>query len=78
MVSGAEPLAEDAMLGDSLRLDSRVEQLEARLIREALSRAGGNRSQAAKLLGISRNGLAIKMERLGIKASAPSGSMKQG
>ena len=68
VVSRPEPLAEDASLDASLRLDSRVEQLEARLIREALTRAGGNRSQAAKLLGISRNGLAIKMQRLGIKA----------
>jgi transcriptional regulator with GAF, ATPase, and Fis domain len=74
VVSGAEPLAEEEFLGDSLRLDSRVEQLEARLIREALTRAGGNRSQAAKLLGISRNGLAIKMKRLGIKASVSAGT----
>jgi transcriptional regulator with PAS, ATPase and Fis domain len=77
VVSGAEPLAEEEFLGDSLRLDSRVEQLEARLIREALTRAGGNRSQAAKLLGISRNGLAIKMKRLGTKASVSAGTMKQ-
>jgi DNA-binding NtrC family response regulator len=40
--------------------------LEGRLIREALARAGGNYTQAAKLLGISRNGLALKMQRLGI------------
>jgi transcriptional regulator with AAA-type ATPase domain len=52
--------------GGSLGLEGRVQELEGRLIREALSRAGGNRTQAAKLLGISRNGLAIKMERLGI------------
>jgi len=50
----------------TLQLEERVGELEARLIRQALARAGGNRTQAAKLLGISRNGLAIKMERLGI------------
>ncbi len=50
----------------SLQLDSNVDQLERRLIREALARAGGNRSQAARLLGLSRNGLANKMQRLGI------------
>jgi len=47
-----------------LRLDTRVEGLERRLITVALARARGNRSRAAKLLGISRNGLAIKMSRL--------------
>jgi transcriptional regulator with PAS, ATPase and Fis domain len=50
----------------SLELEGSVARLERRLIREALGRAGGNRTQAARLLGVSRNGLAIKMERLGI------------
>jgi DNA-binding NtrC family response regulator len=35
-------------------------------VTEALRRSGGNRTQAARLLGVSRNGLAIKMERLGL------------
>jgi DNA-binding NtrC family response regulator len=71
VASAPELLArgEDPPRDDSLQLDSRIEQLEARLIREALTRVGGNRSRAAKLLGISRNGLAIKMQRLGIKSS---------
>jgi len=51
---------------DSLELGKSVEALERRLIREALDEAGGNRTQAAKLLGISRNGLAIKMKKLGL------------
>jgi DNA-binding NtrC family response regulator len=54
---------------ETLDLEANVGALEARLIREALERSGGNRSQAARLLGISRNGLAIKMERLGIHVS---------
>jgi len=49
-----------------------VAALERRLIQQALERAAGNRSQAARLLGISRNGLAIKMERLGV--GPPAGS----
>jgi DNA-binding NtrC family response regulator len=52
-----------------LDLQQNVDATERRLIREALERAGGNRSHAARLLGISRNGLAIKMERLGIHPS---------
>ncbi len=49
-----------------LSLEANVARLERRLIREALARAHGNRSEAARLLGVSRNGLALKMERLGI------------
>jgi transcriptional regulator with PAS, ATPase and Fis domain len=52
--------------GGSLELDAHVRKVEERLIRQALARASGNRTQAAKFLGISRNGLTIKMERLGI------------
>ena len=37
-----------------------------RVILEALERTEGNRSQAAKLLGTTRRGLAMKMERLEI------------
>ena len=51
---------------DTLELAKNVSALERRLIREALDKAGGNRTQAAKLLRISRNGLAIKMEKLGL------------
>jgi transcriptional regulator with PAS, ATPase and Fis domain len=51
---------------DTLELAKNVNALERRLIQEALGKAGGNRTQAAKLLGISRNGLAIKMEKLGL------------
>ena len=50
----------------SLELAPSMDRLERRLIEEALARSGGNRTQAARLLGISRNGLAIKMARLGI------------
>ena len=49
-----------------LDLGKNVDALERRLIAEALAQAQGNRSRAAKLLGVSRNGLAIKMKRLGV------------
>jgi len=64
----ASPEPSPASEGTSLELASRLEVLEEQLVREALARADGNRTQAAKLLGISRNGLAIKMQRLGIEA----------
>jgi transcriptional regulator with AAA-type ATPase domain len=49
-----------------LGLEHLVSATESAAIREALRRTAGNKSQAARLLGLSRNGLAIKMERYGI------------
>lgn len=53
--------------GPHLSLEAATENLESMMIRKALLKTRGNRTQAAKLLGITRNGLAIKMDRLGIK-----------
>ena len=53
----------------SLALEPQLRALETRLVCEALERAGGKQVQAAKLLGISRNGLAKKIKRLGIAPS---------
>ena len=56
------PLSAD----DTLELQRHVDALENRLIGEALARTQGNRTEAARLLAISRNGLALKMARLGL------------
>lgn len=53
--------------GEFRPLQERIEEIERRAIRQALDKTGGNKSAAARLLGISRNGLALKMERLGIE-----------
>jgi transcriptional regulator with AAA-type ATPase domain len=50
-----------------LDLERLVGGCEQAAIREALRRTHGNKSQAARLLGLSRNGLAIKIERYGLK-----------
>jgi DNA-binding NtrC family response regulator/pSer/pThr/pTyr-binding forkhead associated (FHA) protein len=50
-----------------LELERLVGNTEQVAIREALRRTNGNKSHAARLLGLSRNGLAIKMERFGLK-----------
>ncbi len=42
-----------------------LEEVEKNLIKDALDRAGGNKSKAAKLLGITRRKLYSMMERLG-------------
>jgi transcriptional regulator with AAA-type ATPase domain len=49
-----------------LDLERLVGATEQAAIREALRRTHGNKSQAARLLGLSRNGLAIKMQRYGL------------
>ena len=48
---------------DDLTLKRRVERLERTLLREALHRADGNQTQAARLLGLSRFGLQKKLRR---------------
>ncbi len=63
------PERQAATPGDgSLRLEAHVERVERRVILAALERCGGSQRQAAKLLGLSRNGLASKIRRLGISA----------
>jgi two-component system NtrC family response regulator len=48
-------------------LDAALAELERRLVRNALQAAGGNQSEAARRLGISRVGLIKKLARLGLR-----------
>jgi DNA-binding NtrC family response regulator len=43
-----------------------LEQFEDEIIREALRRSSGNKSQAARLLGLSRNALRYRLSKLGV------------
>ena len=43
-----------------------LDQWEDEMIREALKRAGGNKSQAARSLGLSRNALRYRLSKIGI------------
>ena len=47
-----------------------LEQWEDEMIREAMRRAGGNKSQAARLLGLSRNALRYRLSKLGFAEDA--------
>lgn len=47
-------------------LVKKVEELEIRLITQALQSHGGNKTRAAEKLGLSRNGLMKKMKRYGL------------
>jgi DNA-binding NtrC family response regulator len=50
-----------------LNLASAVEEMERELIQEALGRAGGNISETARTLGLTRRGLYLKLRRLGLE-----------
>jgi transcriptional regulator with PAS, ATPase and Fis domain len=52
---------------DRRPLKERVDELERAAIAEALATTGGNKTRAAELLGITRNGLSLKMKRLGLE-----------
>jgi len=43
-----------------------LDEFENEIIREALRRAGGNKSQAARLLGLSRNALRYRLSTMGV------------
>jgi DNA-binding NtrC family response regulator len=43
-----------------------VEEMEKRLIQEALERTGGNKTKAAELLGITRKIMRYKAEKYGL------------
>ncbi|MES2947917.1 MAG: sigma-54 dependent transcriptional regulator [Pseudomonadota bacterium] len=48
-------------------LDAALLELELRLVRDTMAAAGGNQSEAARRLGISRVGLIKKLTRLGLR-----------
>jgi transcriptional regulator with PAS, ATPase and Fis domain len=62
----AEPPAEEIPPIESRSLQEQVDTLERQAILAALEAAKGNKTAAARRLGITRNGLALKLKRLGI------------
>ena len=74
---------ESVQLEDSMRLDlpeggldleSHLESLERHLIQQALSRTNGNRTSAAKLLGLSFRSLRYRLAKLGFGEGRDSGA----
>ena len=47
-----------------------LEQWEQMMIREALRRANGNKSQAARMLGLTRNALRYRLSQMGLDSGA--------
>jgi len=54
----------DTFLPEGMTLD----QFEQSIIKEALHRANGNKSQAARLLGLTRNALRYRLTQMGIES----------
>ena len=64
----AHPATAAPVLPEGMTLD----QWEQEIIREALRRANGNKSQAARSLGLSRNALRYRLSQMGVADSEPS------
>jgi DNA-binding NtrC family response regulator len=62
-----------AMPEDPTSLGPTLKDMETDLIINTLKRCNGNKTLAAKVLGISRKGLYEKMERLGVRGFLDSG-----
>jgi DNA-binding NtrC family response regulator len=57
--------------GDA-HLATAVEQVERDMIQAALDRSGGNISETARKLGLTRRGLYLKLRRLGLETRPES------
>ncbi len=54
-------------------LNTAVAELETRMLRETMAATGGNQSEAARRLGLSRMGLIKKLGRLGLREASKGG-----
>lgn len=59
-----KPMPEGHFLPEGMTLD----EYEQAIVREALRRAGGNKSQAARMLGLTRNALRYRLTQMGLEA----------
>jgi hydrogenase-4 transcriptional activator len=70
--AGSQPDTPSPRRARNVTLASAVERLEREMIEGALQRTAGNISQTARTLGLTRRGLYLKMDRLGIPVAARS------
>jgi DNA-binding NtrC family response regulator len=68
------PQVGDAFLPSGMTMD----QWEEEMIREAVKRSNGNKSQAARLLGLSRNALRYRLSKMGIEDDPDKDTEGQG
>jgi hydrogenase-4 transcriptional activator len=65
-----EPAAAGRPTRTAANLASAIEQVEREMIQAALDRSSGNISETARLLGLTRRGLYLKLRRLGLDSRA--------
>lgn len=65
-ISQREPVSEDTPAGDINGLDSLLGQVEKDTLVRALERTGGNKTAAAKLLGMSFGAFRYRLQKLGL------------
>jgi two-component system NtrC family response regulator len=65
-VTPGGPRAPYTDLSEGTSLEDMVSQLERRLIEEALTKTGGNQTEAAEILSISRDQLRYRLEKYGL------------
>lgn len=74
---GAPERAPADLLTAGGTLKDRIEQIEARILRETLTRLKWNKSRAATELGLSRVGLRAKLDRYDIAPPARAAKQKE-
>ena len=62
------PKSRAAVAGAFLPEGTTLDEYERSIIREALHRANGNKSQAARMLGLTRNALRYRLTQMGIES----------
>ncbi|RMD63163.1 MAG: sigma-54-dependent Fis family transcriptional regulator, partial [Planctomycetota bacterium] len=63
----SEGMSLEQLRRSNLSLDEALEDVERRLVREALAASGGHVTRAAALLGISFRSLRYRLKKLGVK-----------
>jgi two-component system response regulator AtoC len=76
--TGPEPSRPSISASEGLSLRPHLKALEGELIREALRRTGGNRTRAARLLGITHRALLYKLPEHGVESMAGQSSEEDG
>ncbi|HEX6213064.1 MAG TPA: sigma-54 dependent transcriptional regulator [Methylomirabilota bacterium] len=71
--STRDPLPTEIVVRLDQPLDAAAEHLERAIIRHAMTLAHGRMDQAAQLLGLSRKGLYLKRQRLGLEPDGTTG-----
>lgn len=67
--TAATPVAtKETLPADAMPLDERLRRYEAEIIAAALAETGGNKSKAARRLGIKRSTLGDRIDRCGLRS----------